>query len=189
MSELQSAGKVVRMYQRILEQLGEQEASRVRQLIGSRTLREALEVRVDAPLGLAELFIPHYWAVYYHDGRGPLVPVNATKLVFFSDPRDDPRLIAGYPVRATDIVRLTKEDYQLGLQENARRRLAGEPPFMIVVDAVGPAKPKPFFEDLARGAADRADNLVLAEFDAFVQDLVDTDDDLKSESSTAFPTL
>jgi hypothetical protein len=184
-SELERAGKVRRMYERILERLGAEEMERVKAFIGSKTLRDALELIVDAPEARAELFIPHYWAVYYHDGRGPLVPVNANKLVFFADPKDDPRLVNGYPVRATDIIRLTKEDYQAGLAENARRRANGEGPFMFVLDTVGPAKARPFFEELARGAADRASDVVLAEFDDFIQDLVDTDPDLQGERSEA----
>jgi len=173
------------LYQSILDQLGNEEVNRVQSLIGSKTLREALTLLVDAQAGRARLYIPHYWAEYYHDGRGPVSPVDARLLVFFANPADDPRLAGGYPVRASEIIRLTKEQWDEGLAINADRREQGLPPYMIVVPRVGPAGAHPFFEELSSGAADRADPVILDAFDDALQELIDTDRDFAGETKTA----
>jgi len=173
------------LYQDILDRIGQEEISRVESLIGSKTLRDALELLVDAQAGEARLFIPHYWAEFYHDGRGSVSPVDARWIVFFTNPADDPRLAGGYPVRTTDIVRLTKAQWDEGLAINAERRATGGPPYMIVVPRVGPAGAHPFFEELSSGAADRAGPLVIEVLDVFLQDLIDTDPNLQPETKTA----
>lgn len=103
----------------------------VRPLIPSETLREALEVHLDPfePQGYLE--IPHYWAIYVHDGRGPFGPRRAKVLVWFTNPEDDPRLRPP-PVRYAQWRPLTKAEFQHGLQRNAEHRLLGLPPYMIV---------------------------------------------------------
>lgn len=173
------------LYQDILDRIGQEELSRVEGLIGSKTLREALQLLVDANEGQAVLYIPHYWAEYYHDGRGVVSPVDNRFIVFFANPADDPRLAGGYPVRATDIVTLSKEDWEDGLAINAERRASGGPPYMIVVARAGPAGAHPFFEELANGASERATPLVLESFDVFMQDLIDRDPDVMPEVKTA----
>ena len=138
--------------QRILEAVGRDELRRILPRIGSSTLRKALRLIVEANQGRARLFIPHYWAVYYHDGRGGFGPKSARKLVFFDDPRDDPR--APTPERQAQVRRLTRAEYEEGLRRNALRRAAGfTRPFMYVVSSVGPAAGNPFFEDASRNAA------------------------------------
>lgn len=157
----------------ILRLYGEEELTLVRTMIGSNTLREAATLIVAAQAGQATIFIPHYWAVYYHDGRAGFAAAAGHFLVFFADPDDDPRLESGYPVREGDIRRLTRDEFQAGLAENEQRALDGEGPFMFVVRAVGPAGPHPFFDQLAVGAADRMDQIALFALDAFVQEQVD----------------
>jgi len=174
--------KVVR---RVLQEIGEQELRRVRKSIGSRTLRAALQLIINESEERADLFIPHYWAVYYHDGRGPVRPVNARKLVFFDDPRDDPRLRNGRPVRESEVQRLTKEQYLEGLRRNADRAVRGLRPFMYVVDSVGPAAPRPFFTELEAGAAQRADDVVLRVFERELLADLDKDPSTKSETRIA----
>lgn len=169
------------MVRSILVEVGEDSLRIVRARIGSRTLREALRLVVDESLLQGRLVIPHYWAVYYHDGRGSISPVNATKLVFFADPRDDPRIRAGYPVRASQIRRLTKRQYEQGLEINRERAALGQRPFMFVVDRVGPAAGRPFFDELAQGAAGRAGPTVLRIFDAYMQEQVDSEEALRPE--------
>lgn len=173
------------LYQRILTEIGGAELLRVKSLIGSKTLREAIRLIVDSNEGRAELYIPHYWAVYYHDGRRGFGPILASKLVFFADPRDDPRLAGGYPERDFDIRTLTREEYEAGLEENAARRKAGQPPFMLVVDSVGPAAAHPFFDQLASNAANRADLPVRRALDDAIQGLVDDDALVKPERGSA----
>jgi len=175
-----------RLYREILTAIGQAELERVKLLIGSSTLRRAIFLAVYASLGEAKLIVPHYWAVYYHDGRGPVSPVNARKLVFFEEPlRNDPRLQGAYDVRADDIRRLSRDEYEEGLERNAERRAAGLPPFMFVVDAVGPAAPHPFFDQLKINAANRAGPTVARIFDQHIQEALDGDSDLRAERGTA----
>ncbi len=170
----------------ILTAVGEAELERVKKLIGSSTLRRAIFLAVYASLNEARLIIPHYWAVYYHDGRGSVTPQNATKLIFFDEPlENDPRLQGAYDVRATDIQRLTREQYEEGLERNAERREQGLPPFMFVVDAVGPSRPRPFFDQLSNNAANRAGPTVTRIFDRHIQDLVQNDEDVRPEKGIA----
>lgn len=152
---------------------GEEELALVRTLIGSSTLREAARLIVDAIGGRAEIFIPHYWAVYYHDGRDGFSADSGRFLVFFANPDDDPRLADGYPERAADIRRLTRDEFYAGLAENERRAESGGTPFMFVVRSVGPAGAHPFFDRLAEGAAERFDQIAFASLDAHVQQLLD----------------
>jgi hypothetical protein len=173
------------LYQRVLTELGTAELERVKLLIGSRTLREAIRLIVDVNEGRAELYIPHYWALYYHDGRKGFGPILASKLVFFDDPRDDPRLAGGYPERDFDIRTLTRDEYEAGLEENRRRRESGLGPFMFVVDSVGPAAAHPFFDQLSNNAASRADFPVGRAVDDWVQQMVDEDPAVRPERGTA----
>lgn len=173
------------MVRAILVELGEDSLRAVRSRVGSKTLRAALHLVLDESELRAALFIPHYWAIYYHDGRGAISPVNARKLVFFDDPRDDPRIQAGYPERSSQIRRLTKRQYERGLEINRERFAKGERPFMFVVDRVGPQGGQPFFDELAVGAAGRAAPTVLRIFDAYMQEQVDTEDALRPERGDA----
>jgi len=157
----------------LLRLYGEDELALVRPLIGSSTLRAAVRLIVDAQAGSAVLFIPHYWAVYYHDGRDGFGASNASVLVFFADPDDDPRLEGGYLVRESEIRRLSREEFYAGLAENELRAAEGEPPFMFVVPSVGPAAGHPFFDQLAVGAAARMDQFASFAIDSFVQENVD----------------
>lgn len=169
----------------ILQDLGERELRLVKKSIGSRTLRAAITLIINESEQRADLFIPHYWAVYYHDGRGSVHPDTARKLVFFDDPRDDPRIKGGRPVKESDVQRLTRDQYREGLQRNQERHAKGLRPFMYVVDSVGPAAPRPFFDRLQQGAAKRADNLVLRSFERELLAWIDRDPDTKSETRIA----
>jgi hypothetical protein len=161
----------------LLRVYGEEELELARTLIGSRTLREAARLIVDAQAGpdgqVARIVIPHYWAVYYHDGRPGFSAPAGRFLVFFRDPEDDPRLAGGYPVGPEDVRHLTRAEFERGLEENARAALEGSEPFMFVLRSVGPAGAHPFFDELARGAAERMDFLAEAAIDAYIQDNID----------------
>jgi hypothetical protein len=152
---------------------GAEELERCRALIGSSTLRAALTLVVEPQLGQASLFLPHYWAEFYHDGREGFSAPGGRFLVYFADPEDDPRIEGGYPVRAAEIRRLTRDEFYAGLAENEVRALDGAEPFMFVLRSVGPAPAHPFFDELAAGAAERADFLAELAIDQFVQDNID----------------
>lgn len=147
--------------------MGERLRQAVRPLIQSETLKNSIEVQllVDADVVGAALVWPHYWAVYYHDGRGPLRPVNGRFLVYFLDPEDDPRFKDGYPVRAKDVKRL-----ELSPEEFRAALASGK---MIVTNYVGPARGKKFIDRLARRAAKLVGGLVLREFRGHVKAALD----------------
>lgn len=174
-----------RVIRRVLQEIGERELRRVRKAIGSRTLRAAIRLIINESEERADLFIPHYWAIYYHDGRGSVSPVNARKLVFFDDPNDDPRIRGGRPVRESDVRRLTKRQYEEGLRRNRERAARGGRPFMYVVDSVGPSQPRPFFTQLERGAAKRAEPIITRVFERELLEWIDRDPNTKSETRIA----
>lgn len=113
-------------------------------IIKSETLRDSMVVAQTETPGESAIVWPQYWAVYYHDGRGPVRPVNGKFLVWFVDPDDDPRFKSGYPIRATDVKRLalSPEEFQ-ALRESGK---------MIVSTSAGPAKGAKFIERARRRA-------------------------------------
>lgn len=154
-------------------------ARRARPLIPSRTLRAALRIdeEIDGTTVRAILSVPHYWALYLHDGRGPIQAKPGGFLVFFRDIRDDPRVSNGFPVRMSDIVRLTKEQFREGLRRNRQHLAAGGSPLevpMIVVRRVGPAAGVAFFSEGLAGFVDSEGGTIISgEFDRWIQSIVD----------------
>lgn len=120
---------------KIVEGSAETIANLARAACTSRTLRQALKVE-RTPTGFT-LVVPHYWAQFFHDGRGPVNARPGHKLVFYKNPADDPRISGGYPVRLSDVRRLTKAEFY-------RDWRAGK---LIVADRVGPAGPNEFMGD------------------------------------------
>ena len=166
-------------YERLLTKLGQMALRQVEPQIPSTTLRDALVLEVSTALlkPRAVLYLPHYWAVWVHDGRGPVSPKERTWLVWFQNPKDDPRTGGGrnYPVRVSDVVRLTQGQWEDGLEENARRRAAGQEPYMIVTKHSGPVKyPESFafFEAGMESFAATAGPVVREEFDRHIRSMV-----------------
>lgn len=134
MSDLDDAVKGV--LTELLARLGAMAADKARPLIPSETLADALAV-VESQDEPYQVFvqIPHYWAAFVHDGHKAFGPTGrCTYLVWFRDKLMDPRTQYGtqYPVREGDIQRLSKEQFQYGLELNRIARAAGERPPMIV---------------------------------------------------------
>ena len=168
------------------QELGQQELVRAKRLIGSRTLKAAIRLIVDENEQRADLFIPHYWAIWYHDGRGRVSPVNARKLVFFDNKNNDPRIPGGrLPVTEAQVRRLTRNQYREGLRINQERARLGLRPFMFVVDSVRRSRPRPFFRQLEEGAAKRADATVFRVFERELLKELDSDPATKSETRVA----
>ena len=95
--------------------------------------------------GKASISVPHYWAPFYHDGRGraPKSDRSGRFMVWFKNPGDDPRWGPKLPVFRNQVRRLTKEEFRAGMAEN-RRRGRGDP-YMIVAKFSPKAKSNPFF--------------------------------------------
>lgn len=160
--------------------------------IPSRTLREALTIvfkgsedNADLDEDDVALYIPHYWALYLHDGRGPVSPRFKKFLVYYRNPRDDPRLADGYPVRASQHKRLSENDFKEGLRKNRRNYQLGIPPFMYVVKddrgrprSTGPAAGYHWF-DQSMGVIEKAHPKIMARFEKYIDSIV------VSEESTA----
>lgn len=132
-----------------------------------------MQVIVDAGVPSARLFIPHYWAVYIHDGRGPIPPDGNRLLVYFANPKDDPRIQGGYPERVSQIRKLSRTEFHAGLAENAEHKRLGLSPFMFVLKSVGPAAGTPFFTSGMVGLVGEVTPQVAAQFDTFIQGIVD----------------
>ena len=106
-----------------------------RAMCESRTLRQALKIeRTDTGFVLS---VPHYWAAFFHDGRGTVNARPGHKLVFYKNPAEDPRIAGGYPVRLSDVRKLTRAEFYRDLR-------AGK---LIVTERVGPSGPHEFMGD------------------------------------------
>lgn len=147
----------------LARKMAEKLRERVRFAIPSRTLRNSIQVRVtvaDPNYIGAEIFLPQYWAVYYHDGRGPVRPRNGKYLVYFANIEDDPRVAGGkdYPTRTSQIrrLRLSPEEFRAAVQEGK----------LIVRKSVGPSTPHRFFDKLEGRAVPLTAGQVLADFRA-----------------------
>ena len=155
---------------------------RARPNVTSRTLQKAM--RVDIFETSAFVRIPHYWAIYLHDGTKALLraPTSRGKSVYvwFRRRRDDPRLAQGFPVRAKDARSLTREEYLKGLIENAKRRKQGRPPHMYVFKVVKASHPKPgarWFSNRhgMAGFPEEGSKLLLKRFGDLVKSLLPSD--------------
>lgn len=144
--------------------------------IPSRTLRDALQRRNFGLKG--DLFIPHFWALFVHDGRGPFGPKSARFLVFFQDPNDDPRKPT--PEREASARKLTRGEFDAGIAENRRLQAlnptGGPMQHMIVVrnrdgspGRVGGVRGSFFFTVGAQQFERKVDKIVLERFDRFVK--------------------
>lgn len=170
---------------KIADQLADAAVVKVRPLIPSQTLQGALRVvgraggltdRVERRVGL-----PHYWAVYVHDGRGPFNMPKGKFMCWFRDTSDDPRLVGGYPFRVSERVSLTKEEFHHYMLLNrvvekavyGRLRKPGEPQVgpMIVTSRIRKRTQAALFFDNSRGMAgftEEANKIGTAAFAAFI---------------------
>ncbi len=120
---------------KIVAATADQIADLARAACTSRTLRQALRV-LKTEDGFV-LNVPHYWAQFFHDGRGVVNARPGHKLVYYKNPAEDPRIAGGYPVRLSDVRKLTRTEFYRDLR-------AGK---LIVAERVGPAGPNEFMGD------------------------------------------
>lgn len=168
----------------VLRAIGQRELAEARRRVPSDTLRAAMQLIIEESEFRARVFVPHYWAVYLHDGHNEINPVSARKLVFFDDWMDDPRRNGVRPERFSQERRLTKAEYEHGLQMNAERAARGQRPFMYVVNSTRAVKGKPWFDRMAQGASGRVGPAALRAFDREMQKLIDTDPSVRPERQT-----
>jgi len=116
----------------ILERLAAVVARSVKPFIGAKALRESLTVRPDRDGHLVFRFA-QYWARWYIEGRRAV----SGNLIYFKDPRDDPRLANGFPAtHRQEVRRLTRAELRDALEDDK----------VIMTDHVGPAPAHPFLD-------------------------------------------
>lgn len=167
----------------LLDRIGREGLSAFRPQIPSRTLQQALTYEIVGRAGFSPtqhptvyISLPHYWAAFVHDGRPAVHPVNARFLVWFAEPRDDPRTegTRNYPVRKSDVRRLSPQAWEYGLEQNRINKKAGLPPYMIVTVSSGPVTANRFFSDFTDQFANLIEPLIASEFEKFVKTMFPT---------------
>jgi len=99
--------------------------ARAREVIPSETLKRGLHYAITGP-ETGYLEVPHYWAVYVHDGHGPVGGDQV--VVWFIPPELDPRIPNGNPERLAEKRSLTASEIAFGLELNRHARRGGVPP-------------------------------------------------------------
>lgn len=138
---------------RLLNEIGRAARRKVRPLIRTykgkpiRQLQRALRLVLVSD-DKAVLRIPHYWAVYVHDGRNaPFGPRTSVFLIWWKDPRQDPRLSGGQtPERASQLRSLTPDEFRDAVQARDDALRAGrESPVVITRRVRRQTPPSRFF--------------------------------------------
>jgi len=86
------------------------------------------------------LNVPFYWSKAYHDGRDAIHLKDDRVMIYYKDPKDDPRLntsFPNYPIRRSDRRRLLRSTISADQK-------AGK---LIVTKKVGSTTGHPFFSD------------------------------------------
>jgi hypothetical protein len=177
----------------LLLELARAAGKQVRPFVPSRTLRNSLiagyGVNQGGDSSAGYVVIPFFWALYVHDGRGGFGVHDRFRhgrrkpsvLVWFADPKDDPRTLGGkdYPRREKDIRQLTKQQYLAGLRENRKRRRLKARPYMIVTKAVLYTTPaRPFFDEGLRTFPQRAEGIIQKRWSGLIRSQVFSDRDV-----------
>lgn len=93
-------------------------------------------IRFIATRDRVTIFSIYYWTRFVNDGRGPIEASGRRPLIYFKDPKKDPRIRQNYPRQPRQIRKLTRREYA----QNKRR---GN---LIITKAVGPATGLKFLE-------------------------------------------
>lgn len=82
------------------------------------------------------IYSTYYWARWVNDGRGSVHAKDGEWLIFFEDPKDDPRIKSGYPRKPEQVKRLTPRQFEKALERDQ----------LIMAESVGPAEGLQFLE-------------------------------------------
>ena len=137
---------------KLLNELGQKGVRFIRPLIPSRTLQKSLRYDVELKKTVFKLnfSVPQYWAKFVHDGRSaPFLTEN--KMIWYANPGDDPRIKNGYPVKRSDVQKLTRQEYLDGVLTNREMYRdfpeGGTMQFMIITDFIKKTTgAQPFFD-------------------------------------------
>lgn len=159
-------------------------------ILPSETLRKTLFVRKSTKTNTYVLGSPYYWAYYYHEGRGAMEQTGKSGkkfLVWFQNPKDDPRIAGGYPKTRSQRKRLSKEDFVQGAAMNRRMDPSGETmPYMIITKKAGPMIGRPFFDNGLKNFRAAARRTIRNKFPQFVKERIKIEQALRSWRSQQF---
>lgn len=187
----------IRFMQRLAKRIGTAGLRRARPKVSraSRTLARALVLKVRVRESKrratieAAIHIPHYWAIYVHDGRKPFR--KGRYMVWWRNPKLDPRLQGGKTSkRAGQLRRLNRIQWEAALQSIADWVSAGgdiyDAPVVITKAIRKPTAPTKFFGNAPgegmHGFINDAGRIVDREFSRHV---VRSLGDLLTETDTA----
>lgn len=123
------------LYTRIIERALPQALIRAKAFCESKQLRGLMEyvvVETGDKKASGIVNVPHFWAIYYHEGR-KIITKDGGYLVWFRNINDDPRLNNGQaPVYRSDVRKLTEGQWRDWIAKNKEARRKGQPPPMIV---------------------------------------------------------
>jgi len=124
------------LVQRILDKALLRGEQRAKAFCRSRQLRKSMNRRVlQSTINFAKgiINVPQYWAIYYHSKRAIIHPNSKSCLVWFRDPKDDPRLVNGEsPMYKSQVRGLTKGEWKKWKKKNAEAKAANQPVPMII---------------------------------------------------------
>lgn len=171
--------------ERLALALGAEARETARPSIPSRTLADSMQLILRE--GGIDVYIPYYWALYVHDGRGSFRMPPGKFMVWFRDPKQDPRLSGGYPMRVSERQHLSAEEFHDLLEQNraaelatyGRPRRAGEPQVgpVIITNLIRNKTPgKPFFANEGGGGMagfdEKASQIGEAQMRSFVREMM-----------------
>lgn len=126
-------------------QLAKMAREEARPNIPSRQLRRQLKIKRIAD-DKVNVSLEPYWAYWVHEGRGAFSASQGKLLIWFRNPRNDPRLRQGRsPNRRGELRKLTKQEFAYWSRKNREAKRAGRVLPMNVARSVGPVKPSRFF--------------------------------------------
>lgn len=143
----------------------------------SRKIRDNLVVVVDPTITTGFVVAEPYWARFYHDGRG-VVPHDGPKspgvLVWYKNPDNDPRLPSGGAIRAIDVRRLTKPEFDDALKNG----------LIVISKSAGPAPAHPFFLQAEADFVAQIDGLAVGLLVEWLQDNMPTHGEVETSKAT-----
>ena len=124
--------------ERSLKDIGERGVDFVKSRTRYKIVRDSVyyEIKKTSNTGYSIQFdVPYFFAIYLERGRSAIRATESRALVFFVNPRDDPRINPSYPTKRPR--RLTRSQYEKGIRINRFMKKnnpdGGEQQYMRVV--------------------------------------------------------
>lgn len=101
-------------HRKLVDDLARRAEAQAERGMPSKRLRRSLQIQRPSD-SVAVLHVPEYWAFFVHYGTQR---VTDKLMVWFKDPRNDPRLSPRPPVRRRDIKKLTPAQFRAAREAN-----------------------------------------------------------------------